>query len=489
MNNKINFPKDLLWGSASAASQYEGGYNEGGREACSWDYVTCGSVNGDPRYMTYKCPDGTVGKVTMRSSMPLDAQGYHIPGEYYPSLKSCDFYHRYKEDIKLLADMGLNCMRFSICWSRVFPKGIGEVNKEGLDFYENVVDECLKYGIQPLITICHDEVPAYLADNYDGWAWRGTIDCYVNLCKALFERLKGKAKYWLTFNEINALNGYSHCGTRDASENTNYQCSHHMFIASARAVKLGHEMMPDAMFGTMYASSPVYPLTCKPEDVWAQFNLRRATYFYIDVMSRGEYPSWQWNILRDQGVNLKIEPGDFEELKTGTLDFIAFSMYRSTVCTPNSKKDLHVLSFDPNPYLPKTPWNWSIDPQGLRYVLNEYWDRYQKPLFIVENGIGMIEQADDNHWIEDDYRIEYLKAHFKEIQKAVELDNIPVLGYTMWGGIDLVSHMTGEMKKRYGWVYVDYDDKGNGTGNRYPKKSYYWMKEFMSSNGNNLSEE
>lgn len=485
----MKFPQDLLWGSASSDFQYEGGFGLDGRGPITADYCTDGTAT-TPRMMTYVLPDGTTGETPMRTSMPKGAVGAVQPGKYYPSHQAVDFYHHYKEDIKLLADMGLNCMRFSICWGRIFPTGIeDEPNQKGLDFYEAVVDECKKYNMEPLITICHDEIPAYIAEHYQGWMWRGAIDCYLKLCKALFERLGSKVKYWLTFNEINVLSGYSHVGTTDSSIPATYQCAHNMFVASAKAVKMGKEMMPGAQFSTMYASSPVYPRTCKPEDVWAQLCIHRRTLFYIDVMCRGEYPAWQWKYFEEEGVELITEPDDFKVLKDGTLDFISFSMYRSTTCTPHSKLHMHVLAFDTNPYLALTQWGWSIDPMGMRYVLNEYWDRYQKPLFIVENGLGMLDEPDENNYIEDDYRIEYLKDHFNEIRKAVELDGIPVMGYTMWGGIDLVSLGTGEMKKRYGWIYVDMDDKGNGSLKRYPKKSYYWMKEFLQTKGANLDRE
>ncbi len=477
----MRFPEDLLWGSASADFQYEGGFGEDGRGVITQDFVTDGSVD-VPRMMTYRLPDGTRGETPARTSMPKGAVGDFREGKYYPSHQAVDFYHHYKEDIRYLADMGLNCMRFSICWTRIFPTGMEEKpNKKGLDFYEAVVDECLKYDIQPLITICHDELPAYLAEHYQGWMSRVTIDCYVKLCRALFERLGGRVKYWLTFNEVNILNGYSHLGTTDCTMAATYQCAHHMFVASALAVKLGHEMMPGALFGAMYAASPVYARTCRPQDVFAQMTIRRRTLFYIDVMSRGEYPVWQADFFKDNGVELVIEPGDKEILSQGTIDYISFSMYRSTTCTADSELKMNVLSFDPNPYLEATPWGWTIDPLGLRYVLNEFWDRYQLPLFIVENGLGMADEPDEDFWVEDDYRINYLKDHFKAIKDAVELDGIPVLGYTMWGGIDLVSLSTGEMKKRYGWVYVDMDDKGKGSLKRYPKKSFYWMKDFMKN--------
>ena len=483
----MRFPEDLLWGSASADFQYEGGFGEDGRGVITQDFVTDGNVN-TPRMMTYQLPDGTNGETPARTSMPDGAVGAFLDGKYYPSHQAVDFYHCYQEDIRYLAEMGLSCMRFSICWTRIFPTGMEEEpNEKGLDFYEAVVDECIKYKIEPLITICHDELPVYLAEQYQGWMDRFTIDCYIKLCRALFERLGSKVKYWLTFNEVNILNGYSHLGTTDCTIAATYQCAHHMFIASALAVKLGRGMMPGALFGTMYAASPVYARTCRPEDVFAQMTIRRRTLFYIDVMARGEYPVWQADYFKQQDVHLIMDLDDDEVLKQGTIDYISFSMYRSTTCTPDSELKMNVLSFDPNPYLDATPWGWSIDPLGLRYVLNEFWDRYRLPLFIVENGLGMVDEPDENFWVEDDYRINYLEKHFKAIKDAVEIDGIPVLGYTMWGGIDLVSLSTGEMKKRYGWVYVDMDDKGNGSLKRYPKKSFYWMKEFMLSKGANLN--
>jgi len=483
----MRFPEDLLWGSASADFQYEGGFGEDGRGVITQDFVTDGNVN-TPRMMTYQLPDGTNGETPARTSMPDGAVGAFLDGKYYPSHQAVDFYHCYQEDIRYLAEMGLSCMRFSICWTRIFPTGMEEEpNEKGLDFYEAVVDECIKYKIEPLITICHDELPVYLAEQYQGWMDRFTIDCYIKLCRALFERLGSKVKYWLTFNEVNILNGYSHLGTTDCTIAATYQCAHHMFIASALAVKLGRGMMPGALFGTMYAASPVYARTCRPEDVFAQMTIRRRTLFYIDVMARGEYPVWQADYFKQQDVHLIMDLDDDEVLKQGTIDYISFSMYRSTTCTPDSELKMNVLSFDPNPYLDATPWGWSIDPLGLRYVLNEFWDRYRLPLFIVENGLGMVDEPDENFWVEDDYRINYLEKHFKAIKDAVEIDGIPVLGYTMWGGIDLVSLSTGEMKKRYGWVYVDMDDKGNGSLKRYPKKSFYWMKEFMLGKGANLN--
>ncbi len=482
----MKFPEDLLWGSASADFQYEGGFGEGGRGNVTGDYVTNGSHT-VPRMMTYIMPDGTTGASAMRTSIPEGAKAYLDETKYYPSHQATDFYHHYKEDIQLLSDMGLNCLRFSICWGRIFPTGEEETpNEEGLAFYEDIIDTCLENNMEPLITICHDEVPVYLSDEYDGWSSRHTIDCYLKLCKALFERFSSKVKYWITFNEINVLSGFSHLGVHSCEPQATFQAVHHMFIANSLAIKMAKEYREDCMVAVMYALSPVYSLTCKPEDVFAQLDVRRRTLFYIDVMARGYYPNYADKMFKELGVEIKMEPGDEDIIKANTIDYIAFSCYRSTTASAKTKLDLTGLSFDTNPYLEQTAWGWPIDPQSIRFVCNEIYDRYQKPLFIVENGMGEVDVPDENLYVNDAYRIDYLNDHFKEIQKAVEIDKIPVLGYTMWGGVDLVSLSTGEMKKRYGWIYVDMDDLGNGTLKRVPKASYYWMKEFMETKGQNL---
>lgn len=484
----MNTPFHMLWGSASADFQYEGGFGEGGRGLLTHDIVTDGSHE-VPRRITYRMPDGTPGWAAYRHSLPEGAEGCIHEGEYYPSHSAADFYHRYKEDIKLLADMGLNVMRFGICWTRIFPTGEEtEPNQQGLSFYENVIDECLKYGIEPMITICHDELPLHLANQYDGWSDRLLIDRYLRLCRVLFEQFGKKVKYWLTFNEVNVLQGFSHLGTRSSDAQTTWQAIHHLFVASAKAKLLAKELMPEAMMGAMYATSPSYPRTCHPDDQLAWMAQRRRLFYFSDVMLRGYYPSYAQSIWDAYGVTIRMEEGDEEILKAGALDFYSFSCYRSTTVGREDELGIIALPFGQNPYLKATPWGWPIDPVSIRYVLNEVYDRYQKPIFIVENGLGEIDQPDEEHFVNDTYRIDYLNDHFLEIKKAVEIDHVPVLGYTMWGGIDLVSLSTGEMKKRYGFVYVDMDDKGNGTKNRYPKASYYWMKEFMETNGENLKE-
>ena len=358
-------------------------------------------------------------------------------------------------------------------------------NEEGLAFYDDMIDTMLHYGMEPLITICHDELPVYLAEEYDGWSSRFTIDCYLKYCQTLFERYGDRVKYWLTFNEINAVRGFASCGTHCNDDQTHYNAVHNMFLASAKAVKLGHEMMPGSMLGAMYASSAIYAATCKPEDVFRQMRQRRETYYFIDVMARGYYPSYANDLWARRGVNLQISEEDKRILEEGCLDYITFSYYRSNVVSVDTK--MNVIGGDPNPYLPKTDWGWAVDPLGLRYVLNEFYDRYQKPLFIVENGLGALDELKADGTIDDDYRIDYLRKHIEEMNNAVDIDGVDLLGYTMWAPFDLVSLSTGEMKKRYGFIYVDMDDKGNGTLKRYKKKSYDWMKKVIMSNGEDLS--
>lgn len=483
---KLN--KDFMWGGATAHLQYEGGFDKDGRGLSTHDFESDGS-NKTPRYITYKTVDGILKKARSSFSdpqeIPEDAVPYISEDYYYPSHNAVDFYHRYKEDIALLAGMGLNTYRFSVCWSRIYPTGDeNEPNEAGIKFYENIFDELDRYGIQPMVTLNHDEIPVALSVKYDGWSSRHVIDCYLKYCKTLFERFGSRCNYWITFNEINLARGFASTGTHKVDNNTHYNAVHNMFLASAKAVMLGHEMMPDSKFGAMYACSAIYAATCKPEDVFYQLQCRRDAYFCMDVMSRGYYPSYTKEVLKRKKVVLHIEKEDEEILRDGTLDFLSFSYYRSTIT--NTKREYNFVGGDPNPYLKNTPWGWPIDPLGLRYVLNELYDRYQKPLFIIENGLGAIDEPDSEGYVEDDYRIDYLNEHLKAMMEAILIDGVDCFGYTMWGPIDLVSLSTGEMKKRYGFVYVDMDDKGNGTLKRTKKKSYNWMKKVVSSQGTYL---
>ncbi len=480
--------KTFLWGGATASFQYEGGYQEGGRGLSTHDFETSGSVS-SPRYTTYRTKNGQSGHAKSHFSQAEEIPAGAVPflenDTYYPSHRAVDFYHRWQEDLRLLADMGCNVFRFSITWSRLFPTGEEETpNPHGLIFYDQIIDECIRLGMEPLITICHDEMPVFLAETYDGWSSRHVIDCYLKYCRVLFTRYGNKCRYWLTFNEVNAIRGFAACGTHKCDDQTHYNAVHHIFLASALAVRLGHELIPGSQFGAMYAASAIYAATCRPEDVMAHLKQRRETFFFIDTMARGAYPAYARRIFKHRSVTLHTEPGDDAVLAAGAIDFISFSYYRSN--TISAQTQVNVLGGDPNPYLAATPWGWPIDPIGLRYVLNELYDRYQKPLFIVENGLGAIDVLTLLKTVEDDYRIDYLQNHLREMIKAMEEDGVPVLGYTMWAPIDLVSLGTGEMKKRYGFVYVDMDDQGQGTLERYPKKSYYWMKEVIASRGESL---
>jgi 6-phospho-beta-glucosidase len=487
---KNNFPKEFLWGGATAANQYEGGYREGGRGLATSDFMTEGSAV-SPRKLSVELKDGTKVLLKRDDAVPEGAVGYIDENIYYPSHGATDFYNHYKEDIALFGEMGFKCFRMSISWSRIFPKGGikgEEPNEEGLKFYEEVFKECKKYNIDPLVTIYHFEVPAFLADSFDGWYGRETLDCYLRYCKVVFERYKDLVRYWIPINEINVLHGYGMLGCRDTGAQVRYQSMHHLFVANALATKIGHEINPENKIGCMLALSGLYPADCKPENVLGTLQFRRRALFFSDVMMRGYYPSYAEAMLEELGVIIAKQPGDDEIISLYTSDYFAFSYYRTTIYHAGvvQKTNTGGQMGDKNPHLKETPWGWPIDPVGLRYVLNELYDRYQKPLFIVENGMGMDDTIEADGFINDDYRINYLRDHIAEMKKAICIDGVDLMGYTPWGCIDLVSAGTGEMKKRYGFIYVDMDDRGNGTLKRYKKKSFYWYKKVIETNGENL---
>lgn len=481
-------PEEFLWGGATAANQYEGGYLSGGRGPATSDAVTAGAYK-KPRMVTFQKKTGEKGSVTKEEALPDGALGYIDPDLYYPSHQATDFYHHYKEDIKLLAEMGLKCFRLSISWSRVCPKGTKEINKEGLTFYDNIFDELLKYNIDPIVTINHFDMPLYLADHFDGWADRKVIDFYLFFCETIFKRYKDKVRYWMTFNEINILRSWTQIGIHNNDPQTRYQAIHHIFIASAKAVLLGHKINPDFQIGMMCCYIPAYPMTCRPEDVYEAILENRKREFYLDVQCCGRYPDYQLKEFERLGVRIKKETGDDEVLAAGTVDYIGFSYYMSTVSTtdPNAERTEgnQVLAFK-NPYLETSEWGWAVDPMGLRISLCKLYERYHLPLFIVENGFGAADAVSPDGRIEDDYRIEYFRKHIRAMIDAVEYDGVKLIGYTPWSCIDVVSAGTGEMKKRYGFVYVDMDDSGNGTLERKKKKSFEWYKKVIASNGENL---
>lgn len=475
----MGFRKNFLWGGATAANQCEGGYNEGGRGLANVDVIP----HGKDRFAVM------AGKQKM-----FDFDSDH----FYPAQEAIDMYHRYKEDIALFAEMGFKTYRLSIAWSRIFPQGDeSEPNEEGLRFYEDLFRECHKHGIEPLVTITHFDIPMHLIKEYGGWRNRKVIGFYENLCNVLFRRYKGLVKYWLTFNEINIILHLPFMGAGlyfeegENEEQVKYQAAHHELVASAIATRIAHEVDPENQVGCMLAAGKFYPYSPDPADVLEAQERDKENYFFIDVQSRGEYPAYALKRLEREGIQLQIEDGDLELLKENTVDFISFSYYSSRVASSNpervDKSDGNIMASVKNPYLKESEWGWQIDPLGLRITMNEIYDRYQKPLFIVENGLGAKDTPDENGYVEDDYRIEYLAEHIQAMKDAVELDGVDLMGYTTWGCIDLVSASTGEMSKRYGFIYVDRDDQGNGTLNRTKKKSFEWYKKVIATNGEDLA--
>lgn len=463
----MQMKQNFLWGGATAANQYEGAYLADGKGLSIAD-VEKGSRHGVPR----------------------EIHDAVQPGNYYPSHEAIDFYHRYHEDIELFAEMGFTCLRMSINWSRIFPRGDEtEPNEEGLRFYDRVFDDLLAHGIQPVVTISHFETPLYLVQHYGSWRNRELIDFFVRYCETVFTRYKGKVRYWITFNEINETMNkkvpYRQAGILyREGENPNavkVLASHNMFLASAKAVQIGHRIDPENKIGCMLQYPTTYPKTCAPQDVLAQRYQMMPNFYYSDVMCRGRYTNTCTAQLKRLGVELEMKPGDAELLRDGTVDYIAFSYYFSSIASATEKSDCKVERA--NPYLKRTDWDWPIDPDGLRVALNELYDRYQLPLFVVENGLGAIDTPEADGSIQDDYRIEFLGRHIDALRQAVELDDVDVWGYTCWGPIDIISVGTGEMRKRYGFIYVDKDDEGRGTLQRRRKKSFDWYKKVIASNG------
>lgn len=466
---KEGFPEDFLWGGATAANQCEGAYVKDGKGLSTADVMTAG-VHGIPRKITEGVVEGT----------------------YYPSHQAVDHYHRFKEDIALFAEMGFKCYRMSIAWSRIFPNGDEEApNEAGLKYYDEVFDVCRQYGIEPLVTLSHFETPLGLL-KYGSWENRKVVDFYLRYCNTVFNRYKGKVKYWLTFNEINVMSTkpWMAGGIESNDEQTRMTAAYHQFLASAKAVQLAHNIDPENQVGMMYAGHVAYPASCDPQDIQQVTDFMHKMLFYCDVQCRGYYPAYKLKEFKRRGIMLPVQEGDREDLLKGKVDFLSFSYYATHVVGKKTNLDFEglngVKTGYQNPYLPITEWGWTIDPMGLRYLLNLLYDRYQIPLIIVENGLGAVDKVEEDGHIHDLYRIEYLREHLREIKKAIEIDGIPVMGYTMWGPIDIIAASTGEMKKRYGFIYVDVDDKGNGTFERIRKDSFYWYKKVIESNGEQL---
>ena len=466
----MTFPASFLWGGAVAANQCEGAYDEDGKGWSTQDLA----------------PKGVVGAITDH------------PTEDNLKLKGIDFYHRYREDIAMLAEMGFSVFRFSIAWSRIFPNGDEETpNESGLAFYDQLIDECRRHGMEPLVTLSHYETPYHLAKTYDGWCSRKMIDFFKRYVNTVMKRYKGKVHYWLTFNEINSIlhNPYLSGGILTPKEQLSksdlYQAIHHELVASALVTKMAHEIDPDNKVGCMVIGVPSYPLTPNPDDVIANMEQDRHNLYFTDVQARGAYPKYLNRYFKENGIQIQMEEGD-EEILKNSVDFISFSYYMSTCgcADPDAHPQAagNIIPGVANPYLRSSQWGWQIDPKGLRYLLNQFYDRYQKPLFIVENGLGARDELiekDGVLTVEDDYRIEYMREHLLQVEEAIE-DGVEVLGYTSWGCIDLVSASTAQMSKRYGFIYVDRNDDGSGTMARYRKKSFYWYRDVIASNGASL---
>jgi 6-phospho-beta-glucosidase len=478
-NAKTSFPEGFLWGGATAANQLEGGFHEGDKGLNIADVLPGGKER---------------LKILMNPGFDFEIREDQY---YYPNHEAIDFYHHYKEDIALFAEMGFKVYRMSIAWTRIFPNGDElEPNEEGLAFYDRVFDELHKFGIEPVVTMSHYEMPVHLVKEYGGWRDRRVVTFFERYAKTILTRYKSKVKYWLTFNEINSGLHLPIMGLGFAIQNEEdkyqptFQAYHHQFLASAMAVKLCKKIAPDAKIGCMIVYLPTYAYDCNPENV--MFALQESRFFNNfcgDVQVRGEYPAFIKRYWREHGVDLEIQDGDLELLKEGTVDFISFSYYMSRTekkdKTPEELGQGNILGGVKNPFLKRSDWGWEIDPIGLRISLNEFYDRYRKPLFIVENGLGAYDQVERDGSISDDYRIEYLRAHIEAMGEAIE-DGVELMGYTPWGCIDLVSASTGEMSKRYGFIYVDKHDDGSGTLERKKKKSFFWYQNVIQSNGKQL---
>lgn len=471
---------DFLWGGATAANQSEGGWLDNGRGAAIVDVIP----HGENRMSVMN------GTLDYRR-LPEDSS--------FPGREAIDAYGHYKEDIALFAEMGFKCYRFSLSWSRIFPTGEEETpNEDGLQFYEAFIDELLRYKIEPVITICHFDIPLALVEKYGSWKNRRVIDCYLKYCDAIFRRFRGKVRYWITFNEVNMLMHLPFMGAGILlHENENplavkYQAAHNELVASALATKLAHEISPDYQIGCMLAAGSVYPYSCNPEDVWAGIQKDRENYFFTDIQVRGYYPAYALKLLEKENIRLEMGENDLKILKENTVDFVSLSYYNSRCVRADGQGEAsggNVFASAKNPYLECSQWGWPIDPLGLRITLNALYDRYQKPLFIVENGLGAVDTPESDGTINDDYRIDYLGSHIRAMIEAADEDGVDLLGYTVWGCVDLVSATTGEMSKRYGLIYVDKDDAGNGTLRRIPKKSFDWYKEVIRTNGDSLKTE
>ncbi|MFC6200497.1 glycoside hydrolase family 1 protein [Lactiplantibacillus nangangensis] len=485
----MGFPKTFMWGGATAANQIEGAYNVAGRGLSVRDVMTAGSLK-KRRTITYENTDGTPGRGLV---LPKGAHGKIFEDEYYPNHEGIDFYHHYKEDIALFAEMGFKMFRLSLSWSRIFPNGNEEEpNQAGLDFYHSVFDELKKYDIEPLVTISHFELPLYLEERYGGWSNRKLIDYYVHFAQTVLTEYQHEVRYWLTFNEINTTVMFLAIRsgkTDDNSYQDAYQQLHYQLVASAKAVQIGHHINNDFIIGCMICGIVSYPLTPDPKDILKDRYAWEQNIFYSgDVQCLGEYPTFAKRLWHEHNVTLDITASDLNELKKGTVDLYTFSYYMSSISTTHDTDNMVGGNFSmgaKNPYLKYSQWQWADDPMGLQYYLEVIYDRYKLPMMIVENGLGANDVVTKDEKIHDNYRIDYMKKHILAMKTALN-NGVNLIGYTSWGCIDLVSAGTGQMSKRYGFIYVDQDDTGAGSMKRIRKDSFYWYQKVIATNGETL---
>lgn len=478
-NNKTSFPDNFLWGGSIAAHQCEGAYAEGGKGLAIMDLVTTGAY-GQPR----------------------EIHDDLSPEYRYPSHLGIDFYHHYSQDIALFAEMGFKALRISIDWSRIYPKGDEEEpNQAGIRFYQNVVDELLTHSIEPIVTLYHFEMPVHLVKEYGSWKSRKVIDFYLKFCRTMFEALKGKVKYWVTFNEMNHIDpqteasdiftyiiaGLKYSELRDKAQEL-ATVGYNMTLASCLAVEVGHDIDENNKIGCVFGIEPVYPVDCNPINVMNAFKQMDRDFYQIDAMCNGKFPEYKLREYKDEGIDIYVSEADKQAFKEGRLDFIGMNYYASSVAEYEGadKEKSALFGGLQNPYLETSKWGWTIDPIGLRYLLNYTYRKYGLPIMVTENGLGAVDEFDENHEINDDYRIDYLEKHVREMKQAIEVDKVDCLGYLTWAPIDLVSATTGQMSKRYGFIYVDLDDEGQGDLRRVKKQSFNWYQKVIAENGKNI---
>ena len=490
----MSFSKDFLWGTSVSAAQIEGGWNEGGKSPVQVDYANVGTASSSGRKLIYRKKDGSQGMLdgayAMFPHLPDGGEYASFDDVYYSNRKASDFYHHYKEDIALMAEMGMTTFNTSISWARIFPHGVqGGVNQEGVEFYRQVLMELRKYGIEPIMTLYKYDEPVYFEQTYGGWSNRKMIDEFVEFARVCLTEYKELVNQWMTFNELNVLMLFRNLPHSQKDAQEKYQSMHYQLVASAKVVQLAHQINPQNKVGCMIAGMCTYPLTPDPKDVMDNYKYFQDIFCYAaDTMIRGKYPSFAKRMWKEDEVEVIMTDQDLKDLKEGTVEFLGFSYYMSQCRTTHTDANMtkgNIFTGYENPYLKKSEWGWQIDPLGFKYFMHFIYDRYQIPLLVIENGLGAKDTVENDGSIHDDYRIDYLREHILAMKEAIE-EGVDIVGYTTWGGIDLVSASTGQIEKRYGLIYVDANDKGEGTYKRIKKDSFYWYKKVCESNGEDL---